>query len=384
MASNGRADSELTETISPDRSSIVTSIKTPLGLVVLLVLVIEGTLLALIPLTTGLDRTLIVLGVVFGLVALVVGAVYYLLRQGKVAPGLQVAGEAADGTQEISGRLICEVRDLYSGEQYMDTVRFGVRISRVLWLSGRYNERIAIGKLIEDSAARLEMPEEQVQALVDDIGWTCFLAGDVDLAKSNIAHGIALAAKNRLFYWAAKGERHLAGISDRHDGDLEEATKHIKEARKFAESLPEGEQRQETFGGLSYAMAELNLSLGHSDQALECCIEAKRIYEAAAHERDRAVKIHSQMGRIYLARGDTRQSRDHFRRGLECSKQISRPDEQATNLLGLGQVYLQEQNYSLAASCLEEAEGIFKEIGMRAQARICDDTRRKVNEKLSP
>ena len=107
-------------------------------------------------------------------ISVVVAAIYALIR-GCIRTALlrnSASGQALFSDTKLSSGLVDDIRTLYSKEQYRDTVRFWIMISRHLWLSGRYNDRVTIGQMIEDSASRLNMHEEQVQALIDDIGWT--------------------------------------------------------------------------------------------------------------------------------------------------------------------------------------------------------------------
>ena len=366
------------------RTEIIRSVKTPLGFLVLAALIIEAALLGLIPLATGLDRTLLISGFIVLLTILIVGVLFVYIRHNSPFHTFHTDHVdlpiSSESKHEMSGRLIEEVRELYMGEQFLDTIRFGIRISRVLWLSGRYNERIAIGKMIEDSAARLQMTEKQVQSLIDDIGWTYFLVGNAEEAEANISHGIELAMRNKLFYLAAKGERHLAGIADRHRNDLAKAKDHLLRAKNICKSIPTGEQHDEMLGGLSYALSEFCLSMNRPTEALNNSLQAKKLYESNPHQEDRAVKIHSQLGRIHLKLNKLQQARDYFRHGLECAKRFSRPDEQGMNLLGLGQVYLEERNWTESIHVLEEAEKIFGQIGLRSKERSCTDLRRKAED----
>src|SRR5437762_1507360 len=48
----------------------------------------------------------------------------------------------------LSDELVKITTTLYDEAKYLDVVRFGSTVSRVLWLKGHNHERIAIGKLV--------------------------------------------------------------------------------------------------------------------------------------------------------------------------------------------------------------------------------------------
>jgi hypothetical protein len=50
-----------------------------------------------------------------------------------------------------------------------------------------YSERIKVGEFVEEAAARTNNHEAQVAALIDDIGWTNAVVGNIDSARNFIS-----------------------------------------------------------------------------------------------------------------------------------------------------------------------------------------------------
>ena len=179
-------------------------------------------------------------------------------------------------------------------------------------------ERVAVGEMIEDAAAKRGLHEEQVIALIDDTGWTNAVLGNIDKAEKNILHGIKLAQQYQLFYFAAKGERHLAGICQRYKQDWQSAMIHHENAAAYARQIENSTLRDEMLAGISYGRAELLLNQDNFSDALAHAKNNSRdIYERIGGEQERIVKLRSILGRIYLGLNEIQSAKDLFRAGFD-------------------------------------------------------------------
>jgi tetratricopeptide (TPR) repeat protein len=308
---------------------------------------------------------------------LVYSSIMFLWRESQILPasddkseqvGPKEASESAS-EGKLSGELEKIVRQYYDSKDYIDTIRVGAKLSRALWLSGRYKERVAIGEMIEDASSMEKMPEEQIIALIDDTGWTNVVLRNLEKAEKNIRNGIKLALENGLFYCAAKGERHLAQINARYRNNADDALRHLEEALRYGENISDGYQREEMRASILYARADLLYIRADYLKALKSALSAQQIYGQIGGQEERLVKTRSQLGRIYTGLGDIQRAKDSFRIGLTEAEALKRPDEIAFNNLGLGEVYLQEREYDKAIEALHEASELFDSLGMVDEAR---------------
>ncbi len=278
-----------------------------------------------------------------------------------------------DNALKLSFELVKIVEHSYKAKNYVDVVRFGSQLSRPLWLSGMYHERIRIGQMIEDSASRVGMYEEQVIALIDDIGWTNAVTGNLDKAETHISDGVKLALEKRNFYYAAKGERHLAIMAERYKGKIDEANAHFEEALRITEMISDQNDREEMRAGILYGTAELCIVEKAFSKALSLALESKELYEKLGEQEERLVKSRSQLGKIYLELNEIQKAKDYFRVGLDEAQRLQRQDEIAINLLGLGEVNFKTQEYNVAIELLTEAIVILKEANMKHELKKAID-----------
>lgn len=277
--------------------------------------------------------------------------------------------------QKLFFELAKVVKDCYKNKNYVEVVRFGSQLSRPLWLSGMYAERIMIGLMIEDSAARVGMYEEQILALIDDLGWTNAVMGNLDKAVGHINHGIELAKDKGLFYYAAKGERHLAFICERYSNDISKSEAHFEGALKLAEKIQDVTFREEMQGGIYYGQAELFFRQGRYEEAFKLATDSKELYERIGGQEERLVKSRSQLGRILLEMNDTQKALDMFRIGLKEAQGLMRKDETAINLLGIGEVHVRNKEFDLAIDAFTEAINLFDELGMKQESKKTKELR---------
>ena len=271
--------------------------------------------------------------------------------------------------EKLSEELVNIVEKSYKAKAFLEVVRFGSPLSRPLLLSGMYAERVRIGERVADAAAKKGMYEQQIVALIDDVGWTNALMGNLDKAEQTISYGIKLAIEKGLFYYATKGERHLCGICQWYRNDIKGALAHYSKALKLADKISDIKAKQEIRAGIFFGQADLYIIQGDYEKALKLAIESKEIYEDISEQEERLVKSYSQFGRIYLGLNQTQKAEDTFHAGFNASQQLKRKDEMAKNLLGIGEVYLKNAEYNNAIENFEDALEIFEELGMKQESK---------------
>lgn len=272
--------------------------------------------------------------------------------------------------------LLEVVEKLYSEKHYKDAVRLAPQISRALWLSGNYSERVKIGKLVEDAAAKTNSPKQQVSALIDDIGWTLVVMGDLLNAEENINNGIKKALNHSLYYLAAKGERHLAGVASK-KGDKKNILKHLNKAIEYADKIEDFEDSSEMKASLHLAKAEYLLEMKKPAEALKSAELSKGCYENLKDQSERELKTHSRLGNIYLHLDKLQEAKDEFNKGYQKALGI-RKDEVGNNLIGLSRICILKREYSKAKESLIEAKSIFEDLGLEDDLKITKNLLRQV------
>ena len=120
---------------------------------------------------------------------------------------IRVITDYANDSQkpELQDELINVVKKHHIENDHKEVVRLCSNLSRALWISGKYKQRIIMGAFYEDSAERIGKFDEQISALIDDLGWTNAVIGDIKVAKENINKGIKIAEERENHYLLAKG-----------------------------------------------------------------------------------------------------------------------------------------------------------------------------------
>ena len=180
----------------------------------------------------------------------------------------------------LPNALVDAVSQAYERRDYVEVIRLGQALSRPLWLSGEYRTRIAIGTMVEESAALSGRRDEQAMTLIDDLGWTYVVVQEYDLAIRNIKHGIELAAEAGDIYLATKGIRHLGNISIIQRNN-QAAMNYLLEAKEMAANEPDITRKQDMTAGIHYALAELHIAQRNYEQALVESSHARNFYQPA-------------------------------------------------------------------------------------------------------
>lgn len=226
-----------------------------------------------------------------------------------------------DQLLEIVSKMPMEESEILSGS-----------IDRYFHLYGFQEERIKLGKLLNENRDI----KNQVSNLIDQLGWANFLKNQTEGAVENIKQGVELAKGNLLFYWAAKGERHLAGI-ERHRANEVAFLEHLNQAKIYTEQIQNENEKREMEGSLHLSVAKYYLhkrtDLSKAEE------EANFALQKFSDDPRRKLKVYVVLGNIYFERKQWDQAYNTFKEGYDKCKGV-RKDERAKNALGLAKIHL--------------------------------------------
>ena len=280
----------------------------------------------------------------------------------RLLPGVFERPARARSTQysgeELSKTLAEQFQKMADCGDYQTVLRIGRPLSRALWLEGQYDTRVAVGRVVEEAASRLNEPHAQAQALVDDIGWTSVALGRLDEAEKNILRGIDIANGNGLDYLAAKGHRHLGGIEIQRTRPSK-ALSWLDLAEEAAKGIKDEKAKLEMIAGIRYGQAEAYLRLDRLNDAERSSSEARELF-VRSDDRSRAVKTYAQLGKVCERKGNILEARDFYRKGLKLAEDTNRRDEIIRNHLGLARVAWAENKKEETEKHLDTAKEMQK------------------------
>jgi nucleoside phosphorylase/tetratricopeptide (TPR) repeat protein len=254
--------------------------------------------------------------------------------------------------------FVAELANLVKRKQYETIVRYRETFSRFLWVEGRLKERVRMGRIAEDAAAKLGKTDVQIAALLDDVGWSLAALRKFKDSKQSLLHGLRLAQDAGNRYWAAKAHRHLAGLY-LEEGKHKLAFKELATAERLAKKIPDRRERIEMLAGIAYGRAVIAHLNGQLKDALRYLNRSEKLQEIL-HDASRAVRFYALKGKIAEAKGDLGLAKDLYRRGLEQANKIGRKDEMIRNELGLARVFAADGDAARSLKHRTEAQTMLK------------------------
>lgn len=210
---------------------------------------------------------------------------------------------------------------------------------RVLHLMGKPDWRSKIGEKLNEDI------EQQVVKLVDNWGWAKYQKGreDINMIIGNITRGVKQAVENGLYYYAAKGERHLAGIArhqNRIQGD-DSWSSHISKAEEYKDLITNEAKKTEIEGSIYFAKAKYFLENSNDLTVAEENI--KKAEEKFANDNERQIKIYLVKGDILFEQENWFDAYNAYHTGYVKSENV-RIDEKAKNAFGLAKICLETES----------------------------------------
>ncbi|MGR3302731.1 MAG: tetratricopeptide repeat protein [Candidatus Scalindua sp.] len=258
--------------------------------------------------------------------------------------------------EKLSKTLVKQFQQMAKFNDYQTILRLGVPLGRPLWLEGLYEALVEIGKIIEDAALKLGKIEAQVQALIDDIGWTLVAIGELDEAEKYILRGIDVASNNDLDYYAAKGYRHLGGVELQKNKPAK-ALSWLNMAEEATKTIINIKLKTEMLAGIRYGQVEVFLRVDNLDEAQSAISEYEQMFLESG-DKSRAVKAYAQRGKICEQQDNYLEAMDWYRKGLKAAEDLDRKDEIIRNHLGLARIALVDKDVDKARNHLGFAREI--------------------------
>jgi len=265
--------------------------------------------------------------------------------------------------------LINVVKKHHIENDHKEVVRLCSNLSRALWISGQYRQRIVLGAFYEDSAQRIEEFEEQISALIDDLGWTNAVVGNIKVAKENINKGIKIAEDKENNYLLAKGFRHLGTIELRYTHDSKKSIENFSKALTLCNQIDSDVKKKEMIANISYNMSEAYLLDNDYNNANTYADTAENLF-IELNDKIRSIKVKSHKARILTARRDGNDieiAKALITQALAEARKEKRTDEIGKCLLCLGEIQVINNQKELAINTLKEALNVFTSIGAIAE-----------------
>lgn len=272
--------------------------------------------------------------------------------------------------EETPTALFNYVRAFTKRGDYSTLIRFGVALSRPLWLQGEYKIRIAIGQIVEDVAARIDNKKAQATVLIDDLGWTYVALKQFEEAEKNIQHGKDIASEIPNHYLVARALRHLAGMAIERKA-LDDAIDFCNQAMKEAEKIPDVDDKEEMIAGIEYVFSVIFWMKNDLILAKNYCLSARAKFEKL-EDTERLAKAFSLLGKIGEKEGDLENAKDIYRRGLQFAEQMNIRDEIIRNHLGLARILLRQGQTKKATEHLNIAKNLSQSTPIVFEAATID------------
>jgi|GEM_PF-5769774 len=212
-------------------------------------------------------------------------------------------------------------------------------VDRILHLMGKPDWREKMGEKLDNGI------EQQVIKLIDNWGWAKYQKGreDIKMVISNISRGVQQATENGLWYYAAKGERHLAGIA-RHQNRIrgdDSWDSHIRKAEEYKNLITNETKKAEIEGSIYFAKAKYFLENENNLTTAEENI--KKAEELFANDNERQIKVFFVKGDILFKQENWFEAYNAYHTGYVKSENV-RNDERAKNAFGLAKICLETES----------------------------------------
>ena len=310
---------------------------------------------------------LLFFSILFGMGNIIIGLILELNKSKRVV--LDSCDELKAKSNEdiqVVPTLFSDLNSSFEKEKWEEVIKIGSVLSRPLWVTGKYNLRINIGKLVEEASAYSNNQEKQASTLIDDLGWTYVALKDYDQAKKNIMHGLEIAKTINNPVIACKAYRHLSGICLR-ENKIELAKEYSKQSQGYLEVIQDIKIKKEMKAGLLYLEAVIYKAGKNFNESISKLEKAAELYENEK-DNDRYSKCLTLKGNILFEMGEYNISKDIFRKSLALSKKISREDQVIENYLGLGKIFQNENDFAQASQCFQLAYDSAESIGNKKLA----------------
>jgi len=267
------------------------------------------------------------------LLCIIIAIVFSLIKNRKILNQNDENENTDKNNEKLFDAIASELDKMMINEEYSDVIRIGSALSRALWISGEYDNRIKIGTLVYEAASKINNNLAITKTLIDDIGWTYVVTNNYGKAIRNINNGIEYAKRGNLTYWCAKGYRHLFNIYLLKN-DNKNANKNLFFAEKVADTIESEKSRIEMKNGIEYDKIELLINEEKYDEGIKKA-EALLVQYKERVDNERVAKICSVLGKINYLKGEYLEAIRNFLEGLQFAEACRRTDEKIKCTMGL-------------------------------------------------
>lgn len=278
----------------------------------------------------------------------------------------------------LASDLIKSLKTALKNKNYLEVIRLGAVLSRPLFISGYYSTRAEIGSLVEEAAATINNKEQQMIALIDSVGWSNIELGNLDKAEKAIEHGQNIAKELNNVFYISKSYRHL-GVIQRRKKQFKIAEIKYKEAMKFAEQLDDKTDKNESLGGINYALSNLYYLKKDYVRATDYIDESIKYFSLNKDEIRNNLSIIKKAD-IYFDEAKISESKDLYRQALNTAERISHRLHMMRSYLGLSKIYISESNWESAVEYLIKAKEIDVELNSVNEAQQISELVQKLPE----
>lgn len=274
--------------------------------------------------------------------------------------------------------LIESLKTALKDKKYLEVIRLGSVLSRPLFISGYYSTRVQIGLLVEEAAAAIENESEQMISLIDSIGWSYIELGKYNVAKKYVKHGQTIAKKLDNIFYISKSYRHL-GVIDRRNKDYQNAELNYNQALDFAKKLTDDNQRNESLGGINYALSNLNYLKANYEDAIKFIDESIDFFTLNTDQVRLNLSIIKKAD-IYFDTDKKSEAKDLYRKALTTAENISHRLHMMRCFLGLSKIHIDSEEWSNAVDYLIKAKGIDIELNSINESKEINSLLNKLPE----
>lgn len=329
--------------------------------------------------------------VLFIIILLLLVLIFLLIRQNRI----KNINTKTDSASSIADYLLNYFKELKKDKKNNSLIlRWGLAVSKPLWVNDKYEIHRDIGNIIYDAAKDKNDEKAQIYVLINNIGWTNVELLKYDVAKKSIDDGIKLLEKeeNADYYLLAKAHRHLVSINIRTNNmdKKEECEKHLKECRiatksyiklrKSTTNTYEKNKKNRLLAEYCFTQATYRYKCGEYIDAFRYIELSEKLYKTIKNKKWE-VKILARKGDILLQLLD-RESDAFvaFKTGKKLANEEKLNKPLVKNLIGLCDYYSKQEDYDTATKQLKEAEEIAEKIKMCYEIQIIKQKYQDIEE----
>jgi len=236
---------------------------------------------------------------------------------------------AVRATRSIDLDILGQLQRAYDLQRWEEVCRIGSVLSRPLWLSGHYEIRLKVGKMVESAAAYCDHKTTRARSMIDDLGWTSYKLDEAEAAGKWIEDGIRLAKEIKDYYSVAKGYRHLASIT-RRQGDVDAAQAYLNKAKRYISRIVSEQEKSELSNSILLSEGRLLLKRGQLQDSIVLLKQALDSYRSA-EDKEREIKVYAILGKAEEGLDRVSKARVHYEEGRLMAMKFGRFDEVANN-----------------------------------------------------